>query len=57
MLSGTQNGASIKPMALLSEYRINMLKKLIKQGRDMKINQKRSLDWEAEKLKDLKVGC
>ena len=44
-------------MALLSEYRINMLKKLIKQGRDMKINQKRSLDWEAEKLKDLKVGC
>ena len=45
MLMGRGDGVSIKPMALLSDYRLNMLKKMIKQGRDMKINQKRSSNW------------
>jgi hypothetical protein len=47
VLVGRGDGVSIKPMALLSDYRLNMLKKLIKQGRDMKTNQKRPIseDW------------
>ena len=47
VLTGRGDGVSIKPMALLSDYRLNMLKKLIKQGRDMKTNQKRPIseDW------------
>ena len=44
MLMGRGDGISIKPMALLSDYRLNMLKKFIKQGKDIKTNQKRSSD-------------
>ena len=44
MLMGRGDGISIKPMALLSDYRLNILKKIIKQGMDIKTNQKRSSD-------------
>ena len=45
-LIGRGNGVSIKPLGLLSDYRLNMLKKFIKQGVDIKKNQKRSEDWD-----------
>ena len=46
MLMGRTDGISIKPIALLSEYRLNMLKKFIKQGQDIKKNQKLGGDWQ-----------
>ena len=50
LLMGRGDGVSIKPMALLSDYRLNMLKKFIRQGRDIKSNQKKSSDWNERKL-------
>jgi|2_EtaG_2_1085320.scaffolds.fasta_scaffold00182_21 hypothetical protein len=40
MLVGRGDGISIKPLALLGNYRLSMLKRLIKQGQDIKIKQK-----------------
>ena len=42
LMAGSSGGASIKPLALLSEYRLSMLRKFIKQGRDIKESQKSS---------------
>jgi hypothetical protein len=56
MLAGRADGVSIKPMALLSSYRLNMLKKMIKQGKEIKIDQKRSQDWEEYEMEYKKTG-
>ena len=42
MLMGQGNGVSIKPMGLLSEYRMGLLKRFIEQGKNMKNLQKRN---------------
>ena len=47
MLLGSKNdGVSIKPLGLLSDYRLSMLRRFIKQGRDIKDNQKSSENWK-----------
>ena len=56
LLMGRGDGISIKPMALLSDYRLNMLKKFIKQGRDIKKNQKQSSDWGERRQEYEKTG-
>ena len=56
MLGGRGDGISIKPMAMLSNFRLNMLKKLIKQGKEVKINQQRVQDWEEYRQEDIKSG-
>ena len=56
MLGSRAGGVSIKPMAMLSNFRLNMLKKLIKQGKEVKINQQRERDWEEYREEDKKAG-
>ena len=56
MLMGRTDGISIKPIALLSEYRLNMLKKFIKQGQDIKKNQKLGNDWQEMRESYEKAG-
>lgn len=59
MLGGRQDGVSIKPMNLLNEYRMNMLKQFIKQGKDIKKLQKRqeSETWAEARINQNKTGC
>lgn len=56
VLAGRGDGVSIKPISILGDYRLNMLKKFIKQGRQIKENQKRSVNWEEMKQEDVKAG-
>ena len=47
LLVGTGEGVSIKPMAMLSGYRLSMLRNFLKQGIEIKKNQKRESEtWE-----------
>ena len=47
LLVGTGEGVSIKPMAMLSSYRLSMLRNFLKQGIEIKKNQKRESEtWE-----------
>lgn len=50
MLAGRGGGASIKPLGMLNDYRMNLLRRFIKQGKDIKLSQRNS----GESIRELK---
>ena len=57
LIQGNNGGVTIKPNALLSDYRLNMLRKIIKQGVDIKKNQKQGDDWSQLRREWEQAGC
>jgi len=52
-----EGGLSIQPFSLLSTYRMNMLQKMIKQGKDIKRNQKKASESVEDDIRsDEQVG-
>lgn len=57
LLAGESGGVSIAPLGLLSKYRMNMLQRFIKQGKDIKKLQKKDGEtWEESMTMDRKAG-
>ena len=46
VLAGRRGGISIKPMAMLSDYRMGLLRRFIKQGQDIKKHNKSDQEWD-----------
>jgi hypothetical protein len=46
VLAGRRGGISIKPMAMLSDYRMGLLRRFIKQGQDIKKHNKGDQEWD-----------
>ena len=45
VLAGQKAGISIRPMQLMTDYRLSMIQKFIKQGKDLKKQEKSSREW------------
>ena len=55
VLTGDRGGISIRPSQMMTDYKLSMIKKYIKQGQDMKKNEKSSKEW-SEIKKEESVG-
>ena len=56
VLAGSKGGISIKPMAMLNDYRVSLLKRFIKQGQDIKKKSKVEDNWDQFFETEAKAG-
>ena len=57
ILGGKTDGITIKPMAMLSDYRLSLLRTFITQGKDVKNNLKNSdKDWKRLRQEEEMAG-
>ena len=57
VLAGRHDGITIKPLAMLNDYRLGLITRMIKQGKDIKSHQKATeKDWKQERAEELKSG-
>ena len=57
ILAGRHDGITIKPLAMLNDYRLGLITRMIKQGKDIKSHQKATeKSWKEERQQELKSG-
>ena len=56
VLTGDKGGISVRPMQMMTDYNLSLIRKYIKQGREMKETQSTSKEWSEHKLEYEKSG-
>ena len=56
VLAGERSGVSVRPSQMLTDYKLSMIKKYIKQSQDMKKNEKSTKEWSETKEEFEKAG-